>query len=330
VQQRNDYPANFSEISDLLLKMADLKIAQAEPIGPSQLGRMQLAQPGSGPDSATLIEFKDAQGKDLQSLLLGKKHTRKADRPSPYGDSEMPDGRYIMLKSNPDEMLTISDPLTSVDAQPSGWLDRNFFKIEKPKTISFVSTNAADSWALSRQSDTGPWVLADVKKGEALDTNKVTSLAGAFSYPSFVDVVTDTAPARTGMDKPLVVTITTFDYFTYTLKIGAKTAANDYDLTVDVAADFPKEWSTPNETATDKKKIDQVFADKFKPLQDKLQQEKALQGWTYLVNNWLIDPIIRKRAQLMVEKIAEKKEAASPEPAPTDASPLPSADSNSQ
>ena len=38
VRERDDYPANFSQISDLLLKFADLKIVQTEEIGPSQLG----------------------------------------------------------------------------------------------------------------------------------------------------------------------------------------------------------------------------------------------------------------------------------------------------
>src|ERR1017187_6721524 len=35
VKERNDYPANFSEISGFLLKAADLKAVQTEEIGPS-------------------------------------------------------------------------------------------------------------------------------------------------------------------------------------------------------------------------------------------------------------------------------------------------------
>ncbi len=342
VRERNDYPANFPQISDLLIKMGDLKIAQAEPIGSSQLGRMHLAEPGSGPDSATLIEFKDAQGKVLQSLLLGKKHTRKAERPSrmPFGDYEMPDGRFVMLKSDPHEVLTVSDPLNSVDPKPAGWLDKDFFKVEKPKSISFVSTNAADSWSLTRESESSPWVLSNIRAGEALDTNKVSSLSSTLSYPSFVDVAAEPAPGKTGLDKPLVVTIATFDHFTYTLKIGAKTPENDYNLNVAVAADFPAE-RTPgkDEKADDKKKLDKEFQDKLKPLQDKLRQEKSLDNWTYLVNNWLIDPLIRTRAQLMVEKKDEKKDdkkeaaaapATMPEEKPDAGMVAPPADPNDQ
>ena len=141
-----------------------------------------------------------------------------------------------------------------------------------------------------------------------LDTNKVSSLSSTLSYPSFVDVAAEPAPAKTGLDKPLVVTIATFDHFTYTLKIGAKTPENDYNLNVAVAADFPTE-RTPgkDEKPDDKKKLDKEFQDKLKPLQDKLRQEKSLDKWTYMVNNWLIDPLIRDRAQLMVEKKTRKR-----------------------
>jgi hypothetical protein len=328
VQERNDYPANFSQISDLLIKMGDLKIAQAEPIGSSQLGRMHLAEPGSSPDAATLLEFKDAQGKVLQSLLLGKKHTRKSERPSPmpYGDNEYPDGRYVMLKSDPHDVLTVSDPLNSVDPKPAEWLDKDFFKVEKPKSISFESTNAADSWTLTRDSESSPWVLQNVKKGENCDTNKTSSLSSTLSYPSFVDIAPDQAPAKTGLDKPLVVSIATFDHFNYTIKIGSKTPENNYNLKVAVTADFPTE-RTPgkDEKPDDKKKLDKEFQDKLKPQQDKLEQEKKLDQWTYVVSSWLVDPLIRTRAQLMVEKKTDKKDAAATSE-PTPASPKADAD----
>jgi hypothetical protein len=332
VQERNNYPANFSQIKELLIAVEDLKIAQAEPIGPSQLDRMHLTEPGSSADAATLIDFKDAQGKTLQSLLLGKKHVRKSDHPLPmqFGDGEISDGRYVMLKSDPQEVLTVSDPLNSADPKPAGWLDKDFFKIEKPKSFALVSTNAADSWSVTRDSESSPWVLANVTKGEAPDTNKLSSMAGTLNYPSFVDVAEDPAPTKTGLDKPLAVTITTFDHFTYALKIGAKTPDNNYNVNVAVTADFPTERVAGKDEKPDfKKTADKEFQDKLKQLQDKLKQEKTLDKWTYLVNTWLIDPLIRPRAQLMVEKKDDKKQSgAAPDEKPDAGSPFPPANPN--
>jgi hypothetical protein len=313
VKERADYPANFSQISELLIKIGDLKVAQSEPIGASQLGRMHLEEPGKGPESGTLLEFKDSSGKVLQSILLGKKHTQKSERPSPmaFGEDGFADGRYVMLHSDPGDVLTISDPLNSVDPKPAQWLNKDFFKVEKPKKISFVSTNEANSWTLSRETETSPWALASPKAGEVLDSNKVTSLASTLSYPSFVDVAPDQSPAKTGMEKPLTLTIETFDGFIYTLEIGEKTPENNYDMRVEVAAAVPAE-RTPgkDEKPDDKKKLDKEFLEKTKQFSDKLKQEKSLGKWTYVVNSWLIDPLIRDRSQLLVEKKDEKKEAA--------------------
>ena len=71
VKQRNDYPANFSEISGFLLKAADLKAVQSEEIGPSQLGRYKLLAPGPATNTAVLVELRDQGGKVIRSLLLG-------------------------------------------------------------------------------------------------------------------------------------------------------------------------------------------------------------------------------------------------------------------
>jgi len=312
VAQRGDYPANFSQISDLLIKIGDLKIKQSEPIGPSQLGRMQLEPPGKSPGAGLLVEFKNNQGSILDSLLLGKKHTEKSDRPSPMpdGDDGFADGRYVMLTSDPNDVLTVSDPLNSVDPKAPEWLNKDFFKIEKPQSVSFVSTNASNSWTLTRSSESAPWLLNETKPGEVLDTNKLSSLASTLSDPSFVDVAAD--PAKAGMDKPLLVTIKTFDGFAYTLKIGGKTPENDYNLNVEIAADLPSA-RTPgrDEKPDDKTKFDKEFQDKNKSLQAKLAQEKSLGQWTYVVNGWLIDPLIRDRSQLMVEKKTEKTAATS-------------------
>jgi len=313
-QERGDYPANFSQISELLIKISDLKIAQSDDIGTSQLGRMHLEAPGKGADSATLLEFKDSQGKEIETLLIGKKHVRKMEggQPGPDGEEGYPDGRYVMLQSDPKTVLTISDPLNSVEPKATEWLDKDFFKVEQPKFITFVSTNSTNSWKLVRASENGQWVMADLKNGEALDTNKVSSLAGALGYPSFVDVMAAPDAAKTGMDKPLEVIIDTFGHFTYDMQIGAKTPENNYPLQVKVTADFPTQRGPgADEKPDEKMKLDKEFQDKLKQSQTKLAQEQSLAKWTYLVNNWIVDPFVRDRAQLLVEKKAPKTAGAS-------------------
>ena len=308
VRERADYPANFSTIHDLVNKLGDLKISQSEPIAASQLGRMQLEPPGKGANSGTEVEFLDKQNKPLQSLLIGKNHMQQSSRPSPFGGGgEFPDGRFVMLPGDKTDLLLVSDPLESISPTPESWLDRDFFKIEKVQSVSLVSTNATNSWKLARESESAPWVLADTNAGEILDSNKVSSLAGTVSYPSFMDVASNTAPAVTGLDKPLAVTFTTFDHFTYNIKIGGKTPENNFYFTVATTADLPTQRTAgKDEKPEDKQKLDKEFQDKNKEQQDKLAKEKAYSQWVYLVNSGLVDPLIRSRSELMVEKKEEK------------------------
>src|SRR2546423_8342851 len=77
VQQRADYPANFDNVSEFLRKVWDLKVGQTVEVGPSRLDRFDLLPPDKGAHGATLVEFKDKNGKTVNSLLLGKKHMRE-------------------------------------------------------------------------------------------------------------------------------------------------------------------------------------------------------------------------------------------------------------
>ena len=118
------------------------------------------------------------------------------------------------------------------------------------------------------------------------------------------------SPEQTGLDKPTVVALETFDDFKYTVNVGAKTNDN-HALTVAVTATWPKE-RTPgkDEKPEDKEKLDKEFKDRQKKLGEKLAAEKKFEKWTYLVSGWTVDSLLKERAQLLVEKKEEKKEVA--------------------
>ena len=313
VKQRNDYPANFTEISSFLLKAADLKAVQTEEIGPSQLGRYKLLPPGLATNTAVLLELRDQGGKVIKSMLLGKTHMRKAEaQPSPMGEmggnEGFPDGRYVMVGTGAKTLAVVSDPLSNVEAKPDAWLNKDFFKVEKIRSLAVAYPAATNSWKVTRDTETATdWKLADAKPEEKLDSSKTSGFSYALGSPSFADVLpADTKPEQVGLDKPTVVTIDTFDNFTYTLKLGQKTNDN-LPMVVTVAAQIPKE-RTPgkDEKPEDKAKLDKEFKDKQKKFEDKLSQEQSYGKWTYLVSNWTVDSLLKERNQLMAEKKDDK------------------------
>jgi hypothetical protein len=290
------------------------------------LHRLELVEPGSATNSGTLVELKDKSGKLLKSLLLGKKHMKKSEAASPYGGADgFPDGRYVLVLNGPKEVAVVSDALTEVEAKPDRWISKDFFKIEKIKTVSVTHTNATNSWKLTREMENGEVKLADLKEGEQLDTGKSASAGNALSYPSFNDVVSpDAKPEETGLDHPVVAKLDTFEGFAYTVKIGRKTGEDNYHIALGVTGDFPKE-RTPgkDEKPEDKEKLDKEFKEKLTRQEDKLKQEKAYEKWIYLVTRFTVDPLLKERKELLIEKKEEPKIEGQPPPTVTPSSPPP-------
>jgi Domain of unknown function (DUF4340) len=304
VRERGSYPADFSAISDLLLKFADLKIIQSQEVGPSQLGRFELLPPGSATNAGTLIEFKDSGGKVLNTVLLGKKHLKQtAGNPqfAGLGDEGWPDGRYVMVGTGAKTLDVISDPLDNVQPNPARWLDKEFFSIEKPRAIAVQFPAATNSWKLARASLTNDWQLADAGAGEKLDPAKISSVTSPFSSASFNDVAPTNQTENADQTNTAVLTVETFDGFSYVARIGGK-HADDYPVSFTLTASLPAaRVPAEDEKPADKARLDKEFKAQADKLSAKLAKEKKLEGWIYSVPAYSIDPILKTRGQLLAE-----------------------------
>ena len=320
VKERGNYPANAGEIIEFARKLWDLRSAQSQKIGDSQLGRMELLAPDKGgTNSATLVELKGKDGKPIRSVLLGKKSMRGGGGDDALGGGGWPNGRWVYLPDKRGTAYLVSETFNDIEPKPDHWLVKDFFKVEKIRSVAVAFPVATNSWKLSRETESGEWKLAEPKSGETLDSAKTSSYSYALSSPGFVDVWLNASPEQTGLDKPTVITLETFDDFKYAVNVGAKTNDN-HALTVAVTATWPKE-RTPgkDEKPEDKEKLDKEFKDKQKKLEEKLAAEKKFEKWTYLVAKWSVDPLLKERKDLLAEKKEEKKdekkESATP-PAP--------------
>jgi hypothetical protein len=310
VKERGQYPANAGEIIEFARKLWDLRPAQSQRIGESQLGRMELLPPDKGgTNSATLVELKGKDGKPIRSVLLGKKSMRGGGDDQ-FGGGGWPNGRWIYLPDKRGTAYLVSETFNDIEPKPDHWLSKDFFKVEKIRSVAVTFPVATNSWKLTRETESGEWKLAEPKPGETLDSAKTSSLSYALASPGFVDVLLNAPPEQTGLDKPTVIALETFDDFHYTVNVGAKTNDN-HALTMAVSAALPKE-RTPgkDEKPEDKAKLDKEFKDKQKKLEEKLAAEKKFEKWTYLVSGWTVDALLKERSQLLAEKKEEPKKDA--------------------
>ena len=313
VNERGGYAANFNNISDLLRKIWDLKVTRPVEVGPSRLPQLKLTKTES-----TVVEMKDENSKPIAALTLGLQASKEAREDSQFGGGSFPNGRYVMRGDDAKTVALVSDPL-NVETKPEDWLNKDWFKVEKVKSVSIVTTNATNNWKLSRETESGEWKLADAKPGETVDSGKASGLNFLLSSPSFNDVIVNAKPEATGLDKASTARIETFDGFAYTLKLAPLPSGEEnYALQMNVAGNFPKE-RTPgkDEKPEDKEKLDKEFADNRKKLDEKLKNEKKFEKWTYTVAKWTLDNLLKERKDFLAEKKEEPKPGDAPKPTAT-------------
>ncbi len=306
VQERGGYPASFQEISDLLIKLVELKVTQSEQIGASLWPRLELADPGKGEGAGTLIEFKNAAGKPLARLVLGKKVLKKDPmNPLPAAKDGVPAGRYVRVDGAGDTVIVVSDPLNSAEAGPGRWLNKDFFKADRIKTLAVGPEGGAARWKIARNEEWGQWKFAagggDLHPSAAvMAVNKLGTLA-------FSDVAPD--PKAEATDKPLVAVMETFDNLVYTLKLSKRSNSDDTLVAFTLTGE-PSKTRVPEkgEKPQDKERRDKEFAESLKRLESRIAAEKALGKWTYVIPKSELEPLLRSRSEMSIPKRPANKQ----------------------
>ena len=301
VKERAGYPADFGDIHELLRTVWEMEPVQKPKAGKSNLGRLQLVDPESATeddDAATRVTFK--AGGSAHTLFLGKEHMRKSQGQGPMGGGSFSDGRYVMVGDDLTTISLVEATFGSVTASPKDWLSKDFVKVEKIKSIQYRPLESTNGWSLSRESDSGDYVLAGIKEDETLDTSGISGLKFFLSSPSFVDVAAGKSDEETGLDKPVSALIETFEGLKYELSLGNKDEADQYFIKFSVEAQIAKE-RTPgaDEKPEDKAKLDKEHLEKVKTLEEKVAAQKKLEGNVYVVSKFTVEALLKDRKDLL-------------------------------
>lgn len=304
VRERAGFAAETDRVAELLVKLAELKILQSEALPDAQRARLELVEPGNKAQGAgTLLELKDTKGATLARLLLGKKVIKSAAVASLSRGEAEATGRYLTQGVDAGTMLIVAEPLAQVESKAEPWLVKDLVRADGAKSIA-ASKNGNLRWRVTRDSESLDWKLTG--SGEKPDLQKATDLASSLGWVNLVDVVADPAKVDTGLAHAVVIKAETFDGPSYTLRIGNR-AGDNYYVGVAVAGE-PRKTRVPakGEKVEDKAKNDKDFEERRAKLVERLEREKKLEKWTYLVGKNVVEPLLRDRAQLLPEKKAKK------------------------
>lgn len=283
IAERGGFPADVEKVREFVVKAIALKVGQSEPIGEKDRSRLLLDAGG------TAIEFQGADGKPLARLTAGKKYFKtEPDNPEKANG----DGRYVALPGDEKRVVVVSDPLAQASTRSADWVSKSGFAAEKVKTME-VRFADGTNWKIERSGDNADWKLAGARGDEKVDASKANSASYSLSLIELSDVApADVKPEATGLDKPTVVTATTLDGLTYTLKVG-KPAGDDYYAAIAVAGEPKPEGKDAEE--------------RLKKINERLPREKALAAFTLLIPKSKLDEVLKKRADLLAKKEEKKK-----------------------
>ena len=302
VEQRGGYPADFAEISGLILKLLDVKVVQTETVGASLHPRLNLLAPdkaakdkGATEGTGTLMELSDASGKVLVSLVLGKVSLKKDPmNPLPNAKDGVPAGRHVLVAGRGDSVAVVSDPLEKAVTAPGAWVAKDFFKADRIRTLQLAGEGAS-SWKIARDEEWGQWKFA--AGGGQLHPSAAVTATNALGSLAFSDVVIDD---KAGAGKAAVLTAETFDNLTYTVRL-APLANGDFVLRYTVAGTPPKTRKPEaKEKPEDVAKLDKDFADNLQRLEARVMLEQARSQWAYVVPGKMAAPLLMKREQIAV------------------------------
>ena len=310
VAERDNYPADFDKIRDLIKMLWELKAGQEMQVGPSQLGRLKVTAPGQGPESGIEIDLKGQKDSQIASLIIGK----SADQSNAAAASATT-GRFVYNPAVKDRVYLVSESFFSVDPVSVGsWLDKTFIAPEELKEVDQAAWSNNPGWKVTRQDAKGEWQLEDPQSGESLD--KVFSQSLSSFALSFVDVrPPSVSPDETGLRDPFKISIKTFDGFTYDFLLGRDGPEKTRYLQLKVSADFSSVRPTdPNENADDKKKKDQEFDQKNTGLKERLAKEKRFEKWVYLVPDSHLEQLLKRRNEIVSKALPSPSPVATPFP----------------
>jgi len=333
VNDRSDYPASYDKISRVLMELRDQKIGRGQQLGKGAWGEenVRLNPPGEGDKKGQglLVDFQDAKGNAIKSLILGGNVDSQGGKSSsPFGN--MSDERLVRIPedSEKDTVWIVSNSFYDLQPKPVEWIDKAFIDVKKLKDVEITAPVAADSWKASRKDEQTAYALSDAKPGDEFDDGKA-GLSGLLSNPTFTDVVTKDKATADFMKDAVKAKLTTMDGFTYevqALKKGKDASDEKYYLTVKVSADIAKERPpVKDEKEEDKKKADEKFAADKKEKEEKLAKEKKAEGWIFEVTSSTPGALLKKRSEILKEKPADKPAAPAAGAVPASAGATPPA-----
>ncbi len=294
VEDRYDYPADFSKIVELVRKLREAKIGRVFEASEETLKRLSLrdpSEPGAEGHRAIRIALKDAEGRPAATILLGKIRSGE-------GETSFPDSQYVRLGEEPKAYL-IDQYFSSLKAEPGAWLDKALVKapskdIQKIRCLEKGGDKVC--YTLRRPAPAKPFEAEALPEGKALDRPKVNRLAGALASLQVEDVLRPSdAPTPCGPAHSPRIEYRLFDGTVYRVYPGrAREKQGPYYLRLEVT--YPSPPPVEDQAQEGGKAEKDTSEDKVREVKE---LNERLSPWVFVIPQWKYEALATDLDQLL-------------------------------
>ena len=322
--EKNGYPVDMTAVRKSLIGLSELTASESRTDDPKLYSKLGVEDPDAEGSTSTLLTVKDAGGKELASLIVGKEHTGKSFT-----------ARQVYVRKPGEKQSWLASGDLGLKEKGADWLDKKILEVKRER-IRAVEVRHADGEVVTvdrDKPDTKDFTLHDVPDGKELTyPSAPTSVADALGYLNLEDVVpADSMDMKEGLS--CTSKFSCFDGLTITVRtkdVGEKTFASfeaSYEPPPEAAGpspaqdakkDEPKDASqasTPDSKDAAPKDGAAKTEEKSKTkTAEEVQKEVSdlngrLSKWIYQIPSYNKASFEKKKSELLKDKVAPPAEA---------------------
>jgi hypothetical protein len=306
--EKSGFPVEMASVRKTLIGFSELTATEPKTEDPGLYSKLGVDDPGKEGATSTLVTLKDASGKPLASLIVGKDHASKS--------FSGPHQAYVRKPEETRSWLASGD--LDLKEKSADWLDKKILEVKRER-IRAAEIRRADGEALvvdREKPETKDFTLHDIPEGKELAYPAApTSIADALGYLNLEDVVPATevdmkegatSTAKFSCFDGLTITVTTKE-------AGEKTYARfeaSYEKPPEsTGPPAPPEAAKPEDPEKKEVETKDAAASAKPKSAEEVQKEAAdlnarLSKWVYQIPSYNKASFEKKKTELLKDKTA--------------------------
>ncbi len=303
VENRFNYPADFSKITDIVKKLKDTKLGRSFKADDEKQSRLSLHSPDKEDtpedQKGTRIILEDKEKKILADIILG---------------SPREGGGHYVMRGDASDIYMADQIFRFLDKKPEEWLDKNLTEAKANDIEKVVCTDLKSEkviYTLKRPEKGKDPEFGDLPEGKKLKKSRVSSIFGAIASFTIEDVADPAKEAgETGLDNALCFEYHLFDGTVYKIYPGSA-LSDDKDKFYFKAS---VGYVVPEKKEEVEKQGEEEKADEEASKPEEAEKNEAelsaeaetlnarISPWLYIISKWRHDNFVADPEELFEEQ----------------------------